>query len=126
MSDETALLEDLEKVISESRKLRVHLALLQRQLDFYPFVSKSTPELGPLPEPASNPQIAKSTLAQRKAGTEGTGIFGELRTVPPNPEPVRLFRDTSLLPVRAQSKEDVPRRDADQPEPVTTLVEVVV
>jgi hypothetical protein len=125
LSDEAALLEELEKVIGESRKLRVRLALLQRQLDFYPLVSKSAPESGPLPEPASTAQIAKSTFVQRKASTEDSGIFGGLRTVPPNPEPVRLFREASVLPVRAQNHDDALRGDADQPEPVKALVEVV-
>ena len=115
MSDESALLEELEKVIGESRKLRVRLALLEKQLDFYPLVSKSTPESGSLPESASNPQIAKSTFVQRKAGTEGAGIFGELRTVPPNPEPVRLFREAPVLPVRTSSNDEALRGDADQP-----------
>jgi hypothetical protein len=125
LSDEAALLEELEKVIGESRKLRVRLALLQKQIDFYPLVSKSTPESGSLPEPAPNPQIAKSTFLERKAGAEGIGTFGGLRTVPPNPEPVRLFPDTSVLPVRAQNNDDALRGNADQPEPVTALVEVV-
>jgi hypothetical protein len=111
VSDEAALLEKLEKVLDESRKLRVRLTLLQRQLDFYPLLSSPAPGLKPLPESAANSQIAKSTFKRQKPGAEGSGIFGGLRTVPPNPEPVRL-----LLP------NDAPREDVvDQPELVAAL-----
>jgi hypothetical protein len=120
LSDEVALLEELEEVIKESRKLRVRLALLQRQLDFYPLLSHSATESKPLPEPMSRSPIAGSTFARQTPGLEGDGIFGGLRTVPPNPEPVRLLPTSPPLPVRAQSSVDAPE-DVDQLEPVAAL-----
>ena len=122
MSDEAALLEKLEKVMDESRKLRVRLTLLQRQLDFYPLLSSPAPGSKQLPESATNSQIAKSTFGLPKPGAEGNGIFAGLRTVPPNLEPVRLLLPkSSALPVPAQSSDDAPREDVDQPELMAAL-----
>lgn len=118
VSDDTALLEGLEEVLNESRKLRVRLALLQREVEFYPLLTN--PALSPGPPPA-DPQIAKSTFGWPKAGKEGDGIFNGLRTVPPNPEPIRLPREISVLPVQVQNNDDAIRRDVDQLEPVTAL-----
>lgn len=122
MSDETDLLERLETVLGESRKLRVRLALLQRELDFYPLLSSSAPGPDPLPASASNPQIAKSTFGRQKPGAQDNGVFGGLRTVPPNLEPVRLLLPKSaVLPAPARSSDDVPSKDVDQPELVAAL-----
>ena len=119
MSDEAALLEELEEVIKESRKLRVRLALLQKQLGFYPLLSTSAPESKPPPEPASSSHIAKSTFV-RQTGLE-EGIFGGLRTIPPNPEPVRLLPTNSAVPARAQSSAEDSPGEVEQPELVAAL-----
>ena len=124
MSDDTALLEKLETVLDESRKLRVRLALLQRQLDFYPLLSSSAPGLDPLPESASSNQIARSTFGRQKPGAKDNGAFDGLRTVPPNLEPVRLLLPKSPgLPTPVQSSDDAPpqEKDVEQPELVAAL-----
>ena len=121
MSDEAALLEKLEKVMDESRKLRVRLALLQRQVSFYPLLANPGSKAEPLPEPAPSAQIAKSTFARPKTEPGGDGILAGLRTVPPNPEPVRLLREIPALPIQAQSRDEALRGEVDQPELVTAL-----
>ncbi len=96
--------------------------MLQRQVEFYPLLTNPPQRPESLPEsPSSNPQIAKSTFGWPKAGKEGDGIFGGLRTIPPNPEPGRLLRETSALPVQAQKNDDAVRSDVDQLEPVAAL-----
>ena len=121
MSDDSTLLEELEKVVKESRKLRVRLALLQRQVSFYPLLANPGSKAESLPEPAPSPQIAKSTFVRPKTDPGGDGILAGLRTVPPNPEPVRLLPEISAPPVQPQSREDALRGEVDQPELVTAL-----
>jgi len=83
--------------MAESRKLRVRLALLQAELDFYPQVSGS--ESSRKAEP-SNHQIAKSTFPWPKARKEGDGAFCGLRAIPPNPEAGRWFLREVAAPER--------------------------